>query len=229
MGNIIHKPQQNPEYHQQDDHGEYQQVEEETFTCEICIEPVALANKFTYNDKCVDHSFCTDCMIKYIQVKLEDNVSNIQCPATSCNNDLEHLLCRPQISHQLFDKWCEVLCESTVLEVSRVYCPNQECSELILNECGDPNLKRCVCPHCKKPFRFGCKIPWHVSSTCEENIDENDASFNVLYATNNWRTCPKCGHCIERDCGCNIVQCRFVFLPTLVYHLIYWFCWSLKE
>ncbi|XP_076909319.1 E3 ubiquitin-protein ligase RSL1-like [Bidens hawaiensis] len=185
------------------------QDEEETFTCDICIKPVTLTDKFINNDKCV-HPFCTDCMIKYIQVKLENNVSKIKCPATTCKHSLEPLSCRPKIPRKLFDKWCEVLCNSMVLGVNRVYCPNRECSELILNECGDGNLTRCMCPNCKKPFCYMCKGPWHVGSICEENMDENNVAFDVLYTTNNWRMCPKCGHCIEHIGGCNIIHCILV-------------------
>lgn len=150
MGNLIPKTQQktqNPN-HDEEEH----QEGEETFTCEICIEPVTLPNiKFKNHNRCI-HPFCTDCMIKYIHVKLEAYVSDIKCPATTCTHSLEPLSCRPKIPTQLFIKWCDVLCESTVLAVDRVYCPNIECAELIINECGENNLKRCVCPHCKKPF-----------------------------------------------------------------------------
>ncbi|XP_076917709.1 E3 ubiquitin-protein ligase RSL1-like [Bidens hawaiensis] len=188
--------------------------QEETFTSEICIEPVTLRNnKFNdYNDKCV-HPFCTECMTKYIQMKLEDNLSDIRCPATTCKHCLKPLSCRLKITQQLFVKWCDVLCESTVLPIERVYCPNKECSELILNECGDQKLKRCVCPTCKKPFCFMCKVTWHEGFTCEEtrkHRDENSVAFDLLYKKNKWRRCPRCGHCVERVDGCALIRCRFV-------------------
>ncbi|XP_076947267.1 uncharacterized protein LOC143619149 [Bidens hawaiensis] len=187
--------------------------QEETFTCEICIEPFTLPNnKFNeYNNKCA-HPFCTECMSKYIQMKLDHNQSKIRSPATQCNHYLEISSCRPNITQHLFDKWCDVLCESKVLRVERVYCPNKECSELILNECDDQTLKRCVCPTCKKPFCYMCKVSWHDGFTCEEtekNKDENNVAFDVLYKTNKWRKCPRCGHCVERVYGCRHIQCRY--------------------
>ncbi|XP_076891607.1 E3 ubiquitin-protein ligase RSL1-like [Bidens hawaiensis] len=195
-----HKPEQ-----------EQEQEQEETFTCEICIEPVTLRNKFNeYNNKCV-HPFCTECMIKYIQMKLENNQPKIRCPATTCTRHLKPLSCRPKITQQLFVKWCDVLCESTVLRIERVYCPNRECSELILNECGDKTLTRCVCLTCKKPFCYMCKVTWHEGFTCEEtskNKDENNLAFDVLYKKNKWRMCPKCGHCVECVDGCPLILCR---------------------
>ncbi|KAJ0466412.1 putative transcription factor C2H2 family [Helianthus annuus] len=203
MGSPTQKPQQ-------DDHGEEvkQEEEEETFTCEICIEPVTLRDKFKINNKCPDHPFCTDCMIKYIQVKLEDNKSDIRCPATSCSHSLDPFSCRPTITHQLFDKWGDVLCESAVLGVERVYCPNRECSELILNECGTRKLKRCVCPDCKKPFCFRCRVPWHAGSTCRETRDENDVAFDVICEKNKWKRCPSCRCRVEHVGGCNLIMCK---------------------
>lgn len=163
----------------------YEEQKTATFTCEICFEPMTVAAKEFMNSNICVHPFCTECMNKYIQVKVEDKVSDIKCPDTSCKNSLEPLLWRSIITNQLFDKWCDVLCESAVLGVDGVYCPNRECLELILNECGDRNLKICVCPHCQKPFCFGCKVPWHDGYSCKESKklmtrDENDVTFDVL-------------------------------------------------
>ncbi|PWA82145.1 hypothetical protein CTI12_AA155330 [Artemisia annua] len=196
MGNTIQKKKQD---------------DEDTFTCEICLETQTLpSKKFKNSDRCV-HSFCTDCMITYIQVKIEDNVSNIKCPHKSCKYSLEPLSCRPKIEQKLFNKWCDTLCESSVSGVDGVYCPNKECLELILNECGDRNAKRCVCPACKKPFCLTCKVSWHAGYTCEESgetRDQNDVTFGVVCESKGWKRCPNCMHCIELLYGCNMVQCR---------------------
>nr|GEZ92854.1 probable E3 ubiquitin-protein ligase RNF217 [Tanacetum cinerariifolium] len=154
MGDLI--PQENP--NQYDD--------EDTFTCEIYFELASLPNKrFINNNRCV-HSFCTACMIKYIQAKLVENVSDVKCPHESCNHSLEPLSCGNKISHKLFNRWCDTLCESTVLDFDLVYCPNNECSEL--NEFSDGDVKRCVCLYCLEPFCYQCKAPWHDGYTCEE-------------------------------------------------------------
>ncbi|MFS8006259.1 putative IBR domain, E3 ubiquitin ligase RBR family, TRIAD supradomain-containing protein [Helianthus anomalus] len=101
--------------------------------------------------------------------------------------------------------------------VERVYCPNRECSELILNECGARKLKRCVCPDCKKPFCFRCRVPWHAGSTCRETRDENDVAFDVICEKNKWQRCPSCRRRVEHVDGCNHVICRFVLFPSLRY------------
>ncbi|GKD16198.1 probable E3 ubiquitin-protein ligase RNF217 [Tanacetum coccineum] len=156
------------------------------------------------------------CIIKYIKVKVEDNVSDIKCPAANCNQSLEPLSCRPKITRELFNKWCDVLYETTVLKIDRAYCPNRKCSVLILNECARAGgLKRCVCPYCKKPFCFRCKVPWHAGFSCDESRmkrDENDVAFGILSEKKMWRRCPGCRYFVERISGCDIIKCRFVLL-----------------
>ncbi|KAJ0591238.1 putative transcription factor C2H2 family [Helianthus annuus] len=203
MGNVNQKQKQKP-----------QQLEDQnsssTFTCEICIEPVTHPNKkFNNSNKCT-HPFCTDCIIKYIHVKLEDNVSDIKCPALTCDHSLDPLSCQPKLPHQLFNKWCDLLCDSALLEFDRAYCPNRDCSALVVNECGG-SLKKCVCPNCKKPFCFRCKVPWHAGYRCDETgeiMDRNDVAFGVLLERKKWMRCPKCRHCVELVKGCFIVRCR---------------------
>ncbi|PWA40793.1 IBR domain, Zinc finger, RING/FYVE/PHD-type, E3 ubiquitin ligase RBR family [Artemisia annua] len=98
-----------------------------------------------------------------------------------------------QISHKLFKRWCDALCESTVLGFDLVYCPNNECSELIKNEFNDGDVKRCVCPSCLKPLCYLCKAPWHDGYTCEELRDGNNVDFDVVCKKNGWtwKRCPK--------------------------------------
>lgn len=212
MGNTNQKPQiQNPQNQQIEEELQSSSSSSVTFTCEICIEPVSIITKFNNNNKCV-HPFCTDCIIKYIESKLDDNISNIKCPSLTCDHSIEPLSCRPKVAHQLFVKWCDVLCESAVLNFDRVYCPNRDCSALVVNECGGTgNLKRCVCPNCKKPFCFKCKVAWHAGYRCEESgemRDVNDIAFGVLSERNQWMRCPVCRHCVELVKGCAIVRCR---------------------
>lgn len=206
MGNTQQKPAQAPQPPRQ----EQESLDSSTFTCEICIEPVSLpTRKFNNNRNCV-HPFCTDCMIKYIQVKLEDNAAQIKCPALDCDQFLDPLSCRPLIERQLFDKWCDVLCDSTVLAMDGVYCPNRNCSALVVNECGG-NVKRSVCPSCKKKFCFRCRVPWHAGFRCEESgemRDLSDVAFGVLAEARKWMRCPRCRHFVELAQGCAIVHCR---------------------
>lgn len=212
MGNTQPKMGQNQQNQEQELPLPVTELSEESqiFTCEICIEPMLLPNKkFKNQHRCV-HPFCIDCMVKYITVKLEDNVGNIPCPSLNCEQFLDPISCRNLVGPQLFVKWSDVLCESCVLGVAQCYCPNRSCSALILDECGG-NAKRSQCPSCKRSFCFQCKLPWHAGFQCEESRelrDRNDVVFGVVAEFNKWKRCPQCRHFVELIEGCKIVKCR---------------------
>ncbi|XP_073274896.1 E3 ubiquitin-protein ligase RSL1-like [Primulina huaijiensis] len=184
---------------------------DQEFTCEICIEPMLNPNKkFRNSDKCV-HPFCTDCVIKYIRVKLEDgNSGRIRCPAPNCDHMLDPLACSQLIGPPLFMRWCDVLCEASVMGWEMCYCPHRDCNVLILNECGG-DLRKSRCPKCKRQFCFRCKTVWHPWLRCKERglfWDGNDVALRRLAALKRWKRCPSHKRFVELAGGCMIVKCR---------------------
>ncbi|XP_015581564.1 E3 ubiquitin-protein ligase RSL1 [Ricinus communis] len=205
MGNKLQKPQETNVVE------EHEQKEEvvSSFTCEICIEPM-LSNKKFENASLCTHPFCLDCISKYVEVKVEGFIGNIKCPGTSCKHPLDPLSCRSIISKPVFDKWCDLLCDSVVSGVERCYCPYRDCSALVLNECKD-KLKKIKCPNCKKNLCYVCKIPWHAGYQCNESgqlRDRNDVLIGELIEEKKWTRCYNCGHSVERVSGCRDVKCK---------------------
>ncbi|XP_042494116.1 probable E3 ubiquitin-protein ligase RNF217 [Macadamia integrifolia] len=196
----------------------YHSMEEEeeeglpSLTCEICIEPMRENNKFNNGNKC-SHPFCLDCIVKYIEAKMEDNNrAEVSCPASNCDNLLDPLSCRSILPADLFVRWCDVLCEFSVQRFDQsMYCPFPECSTLVLSECEGDIYTRTECPNCKKLFCFKCKIPWHVGFVCSETEqlrDENDILFGELVERNKWMKCPGCNFRVEKIEGCPNITCR---------------------
>lgn len=181
------------------------------FTCEICVEPAQSLKKFQNNTLC-HHPFCLECIAKYIAARLEDGSGGaaIKCPALNCNHPLDPLSCQPVLPKDLFIKWCDRLCDSSVSKIDTCYCPHTTCSTLVLNECRD-SVKKTNCPNCKNDFCFKCKIPWHAGYWCSETgqlRDNNDILLGKLVEERNWVRCYNCGHAIEKDEGCRQIQCR---------------------
>ncbi|KAI3871585.1 hypothetical protein MKX03_005768 [Papaver bracteatum] len=204
------------------------------FTCEICIEPVLENQKFKNMemDGCL-HPYCTDCIVKYIEVKVNhDNIAEIKCPNSNCTVFLNALSCRPILPTFVFEKWCRVLCESVVLMESskggfaygRSYCPFRECSELVLNECvmtisfsstsTSSTIRKSTCPNCKKIFCFHCMVPWKENHRCHRrgnlvnDVDRNDLLFLETARQQKWTRCPNCSCYVERKRGCSLMTCR---------------------
>ncbi|KAF6175335.1 hypothetical protein GIB67_021840 [Kingdonia uniflora] len=180
-----------------------------SFICEICTEIMSPNKRF--NNECCKHDFCVDCVAKYIKVKVFDDVSKIKCPDPDCVAFLDCLSCQLILSKDVFEKWCDNLCDSKILVLEMVYCPDPSCSALILNECGG-RVEKSECPHCKKQFCFTCKVPWHSGYQCkefaEEMKDSNYLLFEKLAKLKAWKRCPTCNYFVERRSGCRNVRCR---------------------
>nr|XP_019068489.1 E3 ubiquitin-protein ligase RNF144A-like [Solanum lycopersicum] len=104
----------------------------------------------------------------------------------------------------------EKLCEYSVLGLTWCYCPNRNCSALILDECGG-FATRSKCPSCKKLFCFQCKLPWHAGFQCEQSgalRDKNDVAFSKLAEGEKWQRCPKCRSFVQLSEGCRHITCR---------------------
>ncbi|PWA41069.1 putative E3 ubiquitin-protein ligase RNF144A [Artemisia annua] len=171
MGKAVPKSQLKSQYHYQDQVEQAIQEEEETITCEICVEQMRLNDIFKNGHK-YTHQFCTNCMSRYIQA---------------------------------------------VSLVERVYCPNNECSELFLSECDD-NPNRCERPSWDQPFCFQCKVARHNGYSCaeiQEMRGDNDVALRALCKAKKWQRCPKCRHVVEHISGYNHIMCMFVLLLLL--------------
>ncbi|KAK4733139.1 hypothetical protein R3W88_007400 [Solanum pinnatisectum] len=142
------------------------------FTCDICVD-----EKFATNDMFkilgCNHSYCKNCIAKHISSKLQENISRISCPVTSCNGQMEPHNCRSILPNDVFVRWGDVLCESMILEYEKFYCPFKDCSALFIDECaGVENMVVVItqlkCPECKRLFCAKCKVPWYSGFVCEE-------------------------------------------------------------
>ncbi|XWS70130.1 hypothetical protein CRYUN_Cryun03dG0022800 [Craigia yunnanensis] len=102
------------------------------YVCEICIEPRPL--DISFNIKGCAHFYCIECTIKYIESKLDDNVTRIPCPVKNCQGLLEPDFCCDILPRDLFNRWGKALCESAFLGSEKFYCPYKDCSALLIND-----------------------------------------------------------------------------------------------
>ncbi|XP_052883427.1 uncharacterized protein LOC108465606 [Gossypium arboreum] len=55
------------------------------------------------------HSFCNDCIGKYVKAKIHENIAMVKCPDVNCNAALEPQFCRSIVLfHRLFCAQCRV-------------------------------------------------------------------------------------------------------------------------
>ncbi|EOA28731.1 hypothetical protein CARUB_v10024959mg [Capsella rubella] len=185
-----------------------------TFDCEICVERKPKSESFRING--CSHSYCNDCVSKYIAAKLQDNILSIKCPVSGCSGVLEPDQCRLILPREVFDRWGDALCEAVIMAGStRFYCPYKDCSALVfLDESGE-KINESECPHCHRMVCVKCGTKWHPDITCEEfqKLAENergrdDILLKKMAEGKKWRRCPSCKFYIEKSEGCLYMMCR---------------------
>ncbi|KAL6010548.1 hypothetical protein ACLOJK_000982 [Asimina triloba] len=183
------------------------------FTCEVCLEETAAEQRF--RTLTCAHPLCLDCIARFMESKLGDNVATIACPHAGCEKLLDPGLCRPLLPACVFERWCDVLCESSIDGLQKAYCPYKDCSALVLNECGGP-IEKAKCPNC---LRWLQKAPWWRRSMggfgfgfwqakTGAGRDPNEVLFRQLVKRKGWQKCPRCKRWVERVSGCQVMTCR---------------------
>ncbi|XP_068342552.1 E3 ubiquitin-protein ligase dbl4-like [Pyrus communis] len=115
------------------------------FLCEICVEPKSGIESFRIEN--CSHGYCTECMVKYVASKLQENITSIRCPVPDCIGLLEPEYCRPILPPEVFDQWGTALCEAVILGSEKFYCPYKDCSAMLIDD-GKEVVRQSACPNC---------------------------------------------------------------------------------
>ncbi|KAG6516078.1 E3 ubiquitin-protein ligase RNF144A-like [Zingiber officinale] len=187
-----------------------------TFFCKICMDAPPDADMFT-NGSC-SHSFCRDCLGRYVGEKIKENILTVKCPEVNCRSILEPQSFRGMIPREVLDRWEAAACEATILGMNRIYCPFKGCSAALVvddEDGGVAALKEAECPHCRRLFCASCKVGWHAGLSCSEfqrlGTDERrreDLLLMEVAKEKGWRRCPKCKFFVEKTAGCLHITCR---------------------
>ncbi|KAI6695979.1 hypothetical protein NL676_023689 [Syzygium grande] len=179
-----------------------------TVYCEICMEHVPSASSFKTTAHC-KHSYCRSCLSSHISTTIANGVANVPCPGLECRAKLDPLRCKELLSRRSFVTWCDILSESYVLRFVRCYCPNSNCREPIVDECGrSGNVKRFKCPICRRSGCFQCASEWVEGHGCRGRHDVDISLLERLADRKKWVQCPNCHIYVERNGGCDRIYCR---------------------
>ncbi|KAK4391913.1 hypothetical protein Sango_1969100 [Sesamum angolense] len=197
-----------------------------TFMCEICADEKPTNDLFRVLG--CTHSYCSECMGKYVASKLQENITAITCPVSGCNGFLEPQHCRSILPKQVFDRWGDALCEAVILASEKFYCPYKDCSALLIDDQSVENevIMQSECPDCNRLFCVQCKVPWHSGMACsdfqklkEDERSNEDIMLMNLAKSRKWMRCPKCKFYVERSSGCLFMRCSVLAYYCSNYYL----------
>lgn len=207
------------------------------FICEICVEDKLFGDSFSIKGCC--HSYCTDCVCKYVDSRIQENVTKITCPVSGCNGVLELEDCQAVLPREVFDRWGDALCEAVILGSAKFYCPFKDCSAVLIMDGDDVSgIVESECPFCWRLFCAQCKVPWHSGVECGEfqklhkdEREQEDIMLMQLAKNNKWSRCPRCKFYVERSSGCLFMKCRcgYTFCYNCGAHLVDHYCRQCKH
>uniref|UniRef100_A0AC34GYB6 RBR-type E3 ubiquitin transferase n=1 Tax=Panagrolaimus sp. ES5 TaxID=591445 RepID=A0AC34GYB6_9BILA len=165
------------------------------------------------------HEFCSPCWTAFFVFGLQKGVSsNIQCMESECriqclsNFVTEFLQDCPNELKVYLDRMFR---DSVIAHPYYRYCPGADCQGIIF--CESKKSRRVTCDFCKISFCVQCGFDYHAPSSCEimskwRKKGGDDCETFKAYT----KECPKCSASIEKNGGCNHMQCS-----SCRYH----FCW----
>lgn len=181
--------------------------------CNICFDHKGIEEMFPSTG--CRHTFCKDCISRYVASKIHGNVTRIKCPDMNCREgDIGPDICREIVPKEVLERWDNVLCESLIIGSQKFYCPYKDCSAVMLND-GEEKVTSSECPNCRRLFCAQCNVAWHAGIDCSQfkSLNENerknvDIMLVELAKKKKWRRCPKCQFYVEKKSGCLHITCR---------------------
>ncbi|KAF7992175.1 hypothetical protein HCN44_001500 [Aphidius gifuensis] len=186
--------------------------------CSVCM-TIYSADKFSILT-CGD-AFCKDCWCMHFEVQITQGISTgIQCMAQNCKVLVpEDFVLSLLTKSNMRDKYQHFAFRDYVKNHPQLrFCPGPNCSVIVKS--NELRAKRVLCYSCKTIFCFRCGIDYHAPTDC--SIIKKwmtkcaDDSETANYISAHTKDCPKCRICIEKNGGCNHMQC---------YQCKHEFCW----
>lgn len=186
--------------------------------CPVCV---LLLPGETFRGLACGHLFCVECWATHFEVQLIQGVSTgMECMAKDCNILVpEDFVLSVLSKSNRREKYQQFVFSDYVKSHPELrFCPGPNCNVVV--RAKENKSKRVICSQCKTSFCFKCGMDYHAPTDCD-TIKKwltkcADDSETANYISAHTKDCPKCHICIEKNGGCNHMQC---------YNCKHDFCW----
>ncbi|KAK6175068.1 hypothetical protein SNE40_013605 [Patella caerulea] len=180
-----------------------------THTCPICVQQLS---KDEFQALSCQHLFCNECWDMHFNIQINQGLTTgIECMGKDCKLLVpEDFICGILKDTSMREKYFKFSFTDLIKSHSQLrFCPGPNCS--IVVQAKEPKAKRVECNMCKSTFCFRCGIDYHAPTDCDTIkkwlMKCADDSETANYISANTKDCPKCHVCIEKNGGCNHMQC----------------------
>lgn len=189
--------------------------------CQTCLQSLR-PSEFRSLD--CGHQFCTDCWATYLEVQIgQGRSTDIACMGQGCDILVAQAFVLQLISSQKDDalrtRYLQFCLNDWIRSHPHLrFCPGKNCQAVVRAE--KVQAKRVKCTYCGTQFCWLCGYDYHAPADCDtikkwitKCVDDSETAN---YISANTKDCPKCHVCIEKNGGCNHMQC---------YGCRHEFCW----
>ena len=179
--------------------------------CEVCFDDVSKEN--VINIKC-GHNFCKLCLKESISSSIENRNQVIRC-LSECNEVVPDQIVLSLLNDDKnYSAFVRMITDCYVQTNSSMsWCPTPRCGYVLkLNDPNSTNSVSVRCGACSVTTCFKCQRGCHDPLDCdmlEKWLQKNeDDSETSKWLKANTKSCPKCKFPIEKNGGCNWIQCK---------------------
>jgi len=191
------------------------------YTCPICYDDFKGEEMFSLSCK---HFSCKICWKEYLITKINDGPSclHTKCPFLKCGIIIDETLVTNLVDSTSKERFEKYLTRSFIDDNPHVkWCPAPNCGNAVY--CADLEEDAVLCS-CGLKFCFKCSNEAHAPSSCDDLVEwlkkEKNDSETINWLVANTKCCPKCKKQIEKNGGCNHMNCS---------QCRYEFCWICME
>jgi ariadne-1 len=196
--------------------------------CQVCFSSTQLMMPMNPFCSSSDHLFCKDCWKEYLCLSIAEGKSrDLRCMAPRCRllcdeDQVRQLITEHRAANvntknteesiSILEKYERSLLEGFVEDNKKMrWCPSSpHCGRSVMVTSDDCHCE-IECP-CGEVYCFSCGKSPHSPATCDmiaqwrQRIMDGTPSDDWVNA--HTMQCPTCGNSIEKNGGCNLMQCR---------------------
>ncbi|PPQ97579.1 hypothetical protein CVT26_002307 [Gymnopilus dilepis] len=169
--------------------------------CPVCLEKVTSGIKLDCG-----HSWCRNCLKRYLEAAIEQKYFPLKCLGNSakCTERIPLLTARALLPAASLDALVHAAFGAHVQSHSDLhYCPTPDCPQVYRSAKGGVFIQ---CPSCLIRICPSCHTDAHDGLTCAESKHGDDL-FDEWAGQHDVKRCPGCNVAIEKEEGCNHMTC----------------------